>query len=95
MAKLTRTEKSPFRLPRLMGLSVYDIMSFFFFLVYIYSPRGLGPIVDFIYFYATSEGPVPFPVLWKLSHASCMVRPLMPAPHRTQLFMDMPSTSQR
>jgi hypothetical protein len=48
-----------------IGASIYKksgngIRIFFFFFEYIFSPRGLSPIMDSTYLYATPKGPIAF-----------------------------------
>ena len=57
---------------------------FFFFFVWIYSPRGLHPIMYSIYLYATTKAPLPF---LHSRIASCFLwgTPWALTPHRIQL----------
>ena len=57
--------------PSIAGYSFF----FFFFLVFIYSPRGLGPIMDSSYLYVIYLRPQCLSFAPELPHASCEARP--------------------
>ena len=68
----------------MMRTSVPGTYFFFIFFIWVYSPKGLCPILDSVYLYATSTGPMPLSSP-ELPVASCEAHHGCPFPYRTQL----------